>query len=63
MTVAQLRQITFLVDEAGLPEDRKIQLTNYVSGDYRLRFMDMNGNVLNFWINSYGESRYEAIDD
>lgn len=59
MTVAQIRTIAKLVYDAELTEDRKVQTTTYVSGDIRLRFMDKNGNILNYMIAEDGSSVYE----
>lgn len=61
MTVAQLRTIALLVFEADIGPTRSIQLTHYVNGKIRLRFMDNNENVLNYMVLKDGTSNYEPL--
>lgn len=61
MTVAQIRALAMLVFDAELPPEKKIQFTKYVDDSFRVRFMNMNGDVLNYRIEKDGTCNYEPM--
>lgn len=58
MRAAQIYKMAKLLYEHEVPSDKNLNFTEYTSGKVRIRFMDKDGNIINYMIEQDGEHNY-----
>lgn len=61
MKAAQLRTVARLLDEHEIPDSKGLNFTLYTSDKCRIRFMDNEGNILNYMVERDGTYHNEPL--